>query len=404
MLSFIFHGVRWKINAPRQLRLFRNLQRLDTRIARVNAKLHKLEAKGYIKIRPICSVQDGLSVRGPNPFLFMPSWDCPIGGVDKDGRPDNAPPLPKGDMSPVRMVGDMGVPHSPLYVRNKPHGNPDGDLVVSFNDLSGPKGKVKESYVGPTPFNYPEVKPRPRHKMASAAHLRYYAFVNNTFCVTVGADMVDCFCQHMVADEELHLCVYYTVMLINYVKMLVAIEAGTMNQGGRSSSKLASDFAEEWQESWCVCMDKFVVDWLPKQTPALQSAYASRREKLGHIQARPFTGYVYTDNYDKTFCSSDLAAAGLRLWRQMNKDAGIVMQDKVLYGTCTDWIGGRFVLSGGFTCLSPSKRRKAINACELALAGRITRESYDSNNAFLAHVAEICDWPKSSFVLLLSRD
>ena len=139
-MSFFFHGVRWKIRAPTQIRLLHNLQRLDTRIAKVNKKLRSLAAKGYVSAHPICKVRDGIGINGPNPFLYLFEWDCGVGGTDKPGKPDAA-----------RVVGDMTAPYG-LRERNKPDGEADGPDVVSFNDLSGPKGGVPRWFHRIRPF------------------------------------------------------------------------------------------------------------------------------------------------------------------------------------------------------------------------------------------------------------
>ena len=83
-------------------------------------------------------------------------------------------------------------------------------------------------------------------------------------------------------------------------------------------------------------MDVEVEAWLPKQTPELRKGYRIRRQALGKDQARPFWAAVYTDNFDMTFCSSDLFAIGARVWKEMNNEAGIWLQEHVCCGTCSD--------------------------------------------------------------------
>ena len=384
MLSFLFHGVRWKLDAPRQVRLLHNLARLDTRAVKVHAALQKLADAEYVQIVPICPADEPLTVDGPNPFLRLPQWDCPIGGVDRaDGL--------------ARIVGDMSAPHGGIRERNEPEGEPQGPEAVSFNDLSGPKGHPKEGYDGPMPFPWPEVKPRPRHKYAALALLRHYAHLNGTFVVTMDDDMRHMFFQFSVIDYELQLAVWHMVVRLACGRLwLAAILVRTMNQGGRNASKIACDFAEEWLDAWRRQMDKIVAEWLPQQRPQFIAAYNARLHSLGLEQARPFWAGVYTDNFDTSFAASDLAAMGLLVWKRMNKEANIWLQESVGYGTCTDWIGGRYVTMGGFGCVSPSKRTRAINSCTLALAGDLSRELYEKNNAFMVHVLDICDWPQDS--------
>ena len=384
MMSFFYHGVRWKLKAPKQIRVLHNIRRMDTRIAKVNKKLAELTSKGYISAHPICKVHDGLTEDGPNPFLYLPEWDCPLGGADKPGKPDVA-----------RVLGDLSAPRG-VRERNEPDGEPSGPEADSFNDLSGPKGGVKPGFSGYVPFPDPETKPRPRHKYTATAYLLYYAHLAETFCVTLDDDQVDCFFQYDVAEEDLPLCRWNTVDIIDGVIWYIAYKVYTMNQGGRNASKVACRGNELWLDAWRRRMDAVVADWLPRQTAAMQAAYAKRLEVLGFAQARPFWAALYTDNFDITFCASELAAKGTFLWREMNGEAGIRMQPHVAYGTCTDWIGGRFLVTAGFGCLAPSKRERAIINVERSLAGELSRELFEKNNSFLVHVADICDWPVDS--------
>ena len=383
MLSFLFHGVRWKLDAPRQIRLGRNLQRFDNRAAKVGAALSKLEERNYVTVKLICKVTEPITEAGPNPLLWLPMWECGVGGIDRSD----------GD---VRPVGDCSAPHGELRERNRHDGEADGPVVVSFNDLSGPKGGPKEGYTGPLPFPEPEPKPRPRHKYTAAAYLSYYAKVNATFVVSFDDDLRQCFFQFFISDEDRYLINWQLTIKRGDDVWLAAVNARCMNQGARNSSKIACNFGEEWLDAWRRHMDAYVATWLPEQSVALHEAYAYRMDKYGMCQARPFWAAVYTDNFDFTFASSELAAHGMLIWKAMNRDANIWLQDHVQYGTCTDWIGGRCAVTAGFGCVTPSKRARAIERCTLALQGRLSREDYESNNSFLGHVNDICDWPANT--------
>ena len=388
IMSFLFHGVCWKINMRGQLHVSRNLARYDERAQAVAKTVAKLAKASYVDIVPICTVEAGLSPEGPSPFIYIPQNHVPVGGIDKeDGT--------------ARLVGDMSDPHASdpqrrQLIRNKPEGEPDGPPAQSPNELSGPKGAPKQGYSGPLPFPEPEIKPRPRHKYAACVYLRIYADANGTFLVTMDDDMRQMFFQFFVREEDLYTVVWYIIFEIDGVLWLVAVRVRTMNMGGRNASKIACNFAEEWLDAWRRQMDAVVLVWLPKQTKELQDAYQRRKDELGFEQARPFWAAVYTDNFDFTFCASDLAAIGTTIWRQMNARAKIELQTDIIYGTCTSWIGGRYVLQGGFGCLPPSKRSRAMQECRAALEGRATREEYESNNSFLGHVADICGWPIGS--------
>ena len=383
MMSFLFHGVRWKLEAPRQIRCSKNLQRLDERAQKVVDALRNLEERGYVSIQKISRVDDPLTEEGPIPFIYLPQFECGIGGINKeDGT--------------ARIVGDQSDPHDEHRERNKPDGEPDGPVVISFNDLSGPKGAPKEGYAGPLPFPEPEPKPRPRHKYSGLAYLSHYAHLNKSFVVTLDDDMRHMFFQFFIALEDQWLCVWYLVMRIDGVLWLVAICGKTMNMGARNSSKIACNFAQEWLEAWSRKMDDFCEGWIPTQHSDFQHGYATRLAALGRVQARPFWAGVYTDNFDFSFMASQLAATGTLIWKSMNADSNIWLQDHVQYGTCVTFIGGRCVNGAGFGCVVPSKRERALSACRKALAGKLSREDYESNNSFLGHVNDICDWPPGS--------
>ena len=232
--------------------------------------------------------------------------------------------------------------------------------------------------------------------MNALAYICYYAFLGKKYMVSLDDDMRHMFFQFRVAYTEARLVTWRLVMLINAIKYHVAVYVWTMNQGGRNSSKNACEFAEEWLDAWRKLMDVEVEAWLPNQTPELREGYRIRRQALGKDQARPFWAAVYTDNFDMTFCSSDLFAIGARVWKEMNNEAGIWLQEHVICGTCSDWIGARCVLSAGFATATPSKLAKARRDCELALDNKLTREAYDSNNSFLSHLADIFDWPRDA--------
>ena len=391
MMAFLFHGTRYKIETPRQIRIAKNLERLDTLMSQAQDSLRSFAKRGYIQIHKVCRADVGLTADGPPPSRYFPWWDTPFGCIIK------------GDGT-GRVVGDMTDPHDKIRERNKPHGEPDGPWVVSLNDLSGPKGGAKEGYTGPLPFPEPEPKPRPRDKYVALALLRFYANLLRTFVVTLDDDIRHMFFQFNTAKCDRPLNVWNTVMdfneysvtlkLTHLVRYLVTISVDVMNMGWRNASKVGSNFAWEWLDAWAREFDTYVGAWIKRQNRAFIDAYEQRLDSLGHVQARPFWGAVYTDNFDMSFASSELGAQGTLLWKRMNKDANIWLQDHVQYGTCSDWIGGRSATMGGFGCLVPSKQARATHHCRAAIDGQLDRETFESNNSFLVHVADICDWPK----------
>ena len=385
ILSFLFHGVCWKIDAPSQLRFTHNLERYSTRASAVADAVVKLAESNYVDIVPICRASEGLDVDGSvNPQLYLFQYDVPAGGTDK---PDGT----------ARVVGDMTNPHDGHRERNTPDGDADGPVVISANDLSGPRGKPPAGYAGPLPFPDPELKPRPRHKYTAGAVLSHYAWTAQTFLVTHDDDMRHMFFQFFMRKSDLPFNVSYIIVKIEGELWYVAVRNRTMNQGARNASKIACDFAEEWLDAWRREMDVYVAStWLPLQSDAMQSAYSQRHRALGHAQARPFWAAVYTDNFDFTYVGPEIAAFGINKWKAMNDEANIWLQDDCTVGTCSDWIGARTVVTAGIGCVTPSKRERALVNTQKALDGCLTREEYHANNSFLAHVNDACDWPEGS--------
>ena len=390
MLSFLFDGVRWKLDAPRQIRISRNLASYGTRAQAVAESMMKVVKRGIFKMVPIAPVDTPLEPDGPCPLSMIPGWEVGCGGVDKPDKPNEC-----------RVVGDSSDPHDERLEINRPHEISNVDAasegrprVVSFNDLSGPKGGPKEDYDGPLPFPDKEPKPRPRHKYQAGAVLSHYAWLAELFLVVHDDDIRHMFWQFFVAQEDTHLTIFRLIVLIDGVRWVVHIIATSMNMGARNASKIACRFAEEWLDSWRVQMDGVVEQWLPQQTPAFQEAYAERRRCLGFEQARPFWAGVYTDNFDMMYVGATLAAAGIAIWKAMNSEAKIwLAEGAAVVGTCNTWIGGRTVINGGFGCLTPHKRDKAVIACNKALRGELNRDEYESNNSFLSFANDILDFP-----------
>ena len=81
------------------------------------------------------------------------------------------------------------------------------------------------------------------------------------------------------------------------------------------------------------------------------------------------------------------------VWRTACRECNYWLSEKACAGTVLDYIGGRLVLNGGFGCISPSKRARAIADSEAAIGGRLTREQLESHNSFLVHVHEWLDFP-----------
>ena len=408
LLSLVMHGVRWGVQAPMQIRIAANLERLDDRIRGVGEAFRKLIAKGlYYKYKKLRRASEQISPDGPGPLLIIPSFIVGTGGTDK---PDN--PAEK------RIVGDQGAPHADQRVRerNKPHGEPEGPIAVSMNDMMGPepgsvpRGRMLDATRYPMP--HPEVKVRPRQAYGDSAVLSHMAHVNNTYMAGFKSDGRHMFFQFEMAPEEERTCCFTVITPFQltddsgkpildengdaiFEPWFTLIVATCMNMGSRNASKVAQRFTDRLLEAFSQQLDIYVRDsWMQHQTPELQVLLAERSARLGHRQARPFKTSGYTDDYEFEFVGPDLFAAGARTWIDMCAKANYWLSDKASAGTVVDFIGGRLVLNGGFGCLSPSKHARAIaDSLTVCEGTTITREALESHNSFLVHVHDWLDFP-----------
>ena len=407
LMSLVMDGVRWGVQAPMQIRIGANLERLDERAKGVGEAFAKLIKKGlYYKYKKLRRADDKIEPDGPGPFITIPVYIVGTGGTDK---PDN--PHEK------RIVGDQGMPHpeQAMRERNKPHGAPDGPLIVSMNDMMGPKpgtvprGQLLDPLRYPMPE--PESKPRPRHSYRNGAILSHMAHVNRTYKAGFKDDGRHMFFQFEQSPEEERTCAFVAVIphpLLTEDGSPILDDDGSarsepwftlvigtcMNMGSRNASKIAQRFTDRILEGFSQLLDVYVRDtWLPKQTPELQALLAERAAALGPKQARPYDTSGYTDDYKLEFVGPELLAAGARIWRTECRKANYWLSEKACAGTVLDYIGGRLVLNGGFGCITPSKRARAMADSKAAIDGRLTREQLESHNSFLVHVHEWLDFP-----------
>ena len=97
------------------------------------------------------------------------------------------------------------------------------------------------------------------------------------------------------------------------------------------------------------------------------------------------------------FIGVEMLIKGIAIWQSMCDRANIWRApEAIIIGTCVLWIGGRCVLNGGFGCLVPSKRQRAIEACSAALDGSLTRDAYEASNSFLGHAQDVLHFPVGS--------
>ena len=255
----------------------------------------------------------------------------------------------------------------------------------------------------PHPFPDPEIKMRPRHTYRALAVLSHMAHLANTFLAGGTDDVSGMFWQFWRHVSEYHLGMFYMILPFEEIIMVdgvatkikvlyfCALYWKVMLMGGRPASKIACRWSEPWLAVWRQRMAPIVKEWIPKQTPELQALVAERRIALGEEQAQPFWADYFTDDFQFHYVGPELMAAGTLVWHELNSEALVEMCEihKKGAGTIIDAIGARNVLNGGFGVLTQSKRLRVISDCQLALAGSLTRERFESNNGMIVHADDI---------------
>ena len=387
LVSFLLDGVRWKVDAPRQMRFARNVESLKPRVEKIGRSTAKLVKAGLYKCVKLHGEGETIDPDTSAFVAFVPQYQTGIGGQDKADNPDEG-----------RKTGDTSAPHEGDVVTTEENGAP-GEPVISFNDMTGPR-KVPKDYQGPPlPFPDPEVKSRPRHLYKGAAWILYLAFLLASYAVGIKDDIRWMFWQFYLHPSQRWLAVEYLWLPFTEVDAtgearevwyFCMIAALVMNMGTRPASKIACRFSEGAQATWREQMRAWVAEkWLPEQPQAVQAVIELRRQRLGPTQADPFYATLYTDDFTKLFATPTLGAVGAHLWRCLTDGMGIWMSSKVGAGTVIDSHGTRLVLNGGFGCLSPDKRARGRKMCTRALTDGITRDELEAHNSFIVHVEDI---------------
>ncbi len=128
-----------------------------------------------------------------------------------------------------------------------------------------------------------------------------------------------------------------------------------------------------------------MLSWLETKSAEFRQICAARLASFNVEQALPYSGKVYTNNFDMLFIGVEMLLKGINIWRTMCDRAKIwPSPEAIIIGTCVLWIGGHYILNGGFGCLVLSKHQRVIDACTAALNGSLSRYNYKFNNRFLA--------------------
>jgi 8-oxo-dGTP pyrophosphatase MutT (NUDIX family) len=390
LLSILFQGMRYKAawpgEPPRQIRISHNVQSSDTRMKGIAAVMLEHIALGITEVIKLFRAEtETLSPddhRGP--LINIPTYVVGIGGADK---PDS--PGPEGEK---RKIGNSTEPHGEVKARGAPHGEPDGDTVVNFNDLTGP-AKPPPGYSGPPlPWPDPETKRGTRHTYKANALMLHMAQIAGHPCVGAKDDVRWMFWQFWLSRSEYWLVAGLMILLIEGVLWVCATRDCVMTMGVRPASKVACRFIEEFVEAANIELDVWIKSfWVPKQNQALKALLAEREAKLGALQARPYYRSPFTDDIFQNYIGTEMAAMGVYLLRRQCNNARLRMSSKVGAGTVIDYVGARHMLSGGFGCLTPVKRARALFECTRAMGGNSTLDQLISTNSYLSHVADVVD-------------
>ena len=419
VLGFLFDGCRFKLDdqtsrtpAPRQIRHSRNLTSYGVRARGVAKAMQALVAADYMALTRMTPVTSPFQADvGPVPYALIPGFQTPIGGEDKADKPGEARCVGNMGDPPTNKIWEINSPEEPLA------GSPAvGDPVVNLNDLGGKKGGVEAAvyfasdYDGPV-FTFPDKEPKhgPLDKCALIAYLKHCCFLlglegdaADAFIVCHSDDIRHMFFQFPLARSERWMSIFYLVCPFTDefgVETLwyCSVVNSKMNMGWRPASQIACRFAEEWLEAWRVSMDRFVANvWLPAQPAAYREAHRARCELLGSAQARPFGGFVFTDNYDFCCLGPVLATVGLGTWKLMNGIACIKLQTgPETFGTCSKWVGQRTLVNAGLACLMPDKEARLHKGVADAVApGGCDFEAYESVASFLSWAGPIQGCPE----------
>ena len=117
-MSLIMDGVRWGVDAPMQIRIAANLERLDSRIRAWAPPSRSCSRRACTTSTRGCAASTSAS-RPTAPARSSSSrpTSSARGGTDKPDNPNEK-----------RIIGDQSSPHPEQDVRerNEPHGKPDG--------------------------------------------------------------------------------------------------------------------------------------------------------------------------------------------------------------------------------------------------------------------------------------
>lgn len=395
LLSFLIHGVRWKVPWPRQIRFSHNVFSLKSRAVGVGDATARLIDKGLYIATPVLAQGQQLTEDSPCPLATTPQYSQGMGGQDKKDKPDEK-----------RPCANDSDPHNLERERNSPHGDPDGPVVVSKNDMTGLK-KYPPGFTGYKPFPDKEHKHSNREIYASLAIDCALAAINGTTPCASKDDVRWMFFQIYTEPCEYWTSVEYLVILTcpkcktffilcicvsrdDAIAILYKIVPKVTNMGLRPASKVAVRFSKHLNDEWRERMADYVhACWLPKQSQALRDVLRQRELTLGYEQAHPFGTFEFTDDFLDHSCDIQLTAHGAVTRRRIAKQLNLWMSSKNEAGTVVDYIGGRHVISGGFGTLSPEKRTRCVQQCTEALHDRLDLDDFLAHNSYLVHVKDL---------------
>ena len=183
---------------------------------------------------------------------------------------------------------------------------------------------------------------------------------------------------------------YLAVVHIKSLLWLSDIVSHVMEMGDNPSSNIGQGFSNRYDEALTASFDPISDRLLLEDPEPLQALVAYRVRTISYRDAALFHISTFTDDQCRYGVGARRTAA---LTAHCHEHAQrfiihLAPPNKLEIGTCFDPIGARFVLTAGFSCLTPDKRARLEHGCAKALNGTATSDEYESHCGLAAHAGQ----------------
>ena len=384
LMAWLAQGFRYHADVPPGLRLFPNLQALSPCICKIADGIGDLADAGLYECAPLMNADDAESFgRGG---IALCDAACPMHILG--GSTVSVSARAKKGTSEMRRIDDASQPHDELYTRERPHGEPDGGLVKSFNELTGAKKSHFDAAKWPR-----EVKWRPRQAYAAMCFLKYAAHVSGVPLVAVINDYRWFFYMFRTCKTEYPFTQMLVVVRLGSVYVYCKVKSKCMGMGFSPASNGGQRFSHTYDEA-------LQRAFKPKHAALLATMPTSLidlckdREKLGEWQAFLLWLATYTDD-QKLLGLLPFVVAFQDLIEDKAEANGVALCKiaKRQAGTVVEWIGPSYALTPGFGYLNTDKVSRLLLDCDMALHGTIEQVAYESNNGLLVYAKDVLGMP-----------